>query len=390
VATDTLEERVRALGVTSANWLDAPYNRLGFRRVGKLVQTAPIARGTGPVLELPRAERDLGGFAFEHLGRALDLDTLLDETYTDGFLVVHDGAVICERYFNGMAPSETHLLMSVSKSLNAALCGVLVGRGALTPDDLVTEHVEELRGTAWEGCRVQHLLDMRVGARWDFEVDEYTILDVSDYRTHDRKDIPADTATWIRSVDRVGDHGGPFAYNSLATDVLGWVLERAGGAPVPELFSDCLWAPIGPEHDAEIMLDHKGFAIVEGGFCASLRDVARAGLMWLQDGTLGGRQIVPATWVERLRVRDQELIDAYGEPSDLGGQSAEPFYHDNWWIWDAERGIHAGVGMNGQCLFVHRPSRTVVAKLSTFPGALDDDLFVLHHAGIAALCESLV
>lgn len=387
--SDVLEEQARALGVTSANWLDGPYNRLGFRRVGKLVRTATISRGEGPVFELPRAERELGVFEFEHGGRSLDLETMLEETYTDGFLVIHDGVVLYERYFDGMAPSETHLLMSVSKSLNSTLCGVLVGRGALAPGDLVTDHLEELRGTAWEGCRVQHLLDMRVGARWDFELDEYTILDVSDYRTHDRTDIPADTATWIRTVPAEREHGGPFAYNSLATDVLGWVLSRAGAAPVPDLFSAHLWSAIGAEHDAELMLDHSGFAIVEGGFCATLRDLARVGLVWLQGGSLGGRQIVPAEWVARLRVRDPELIDAYGEPSELGGQSAEPFYHDNWWIWDAEGGIHAGVGMNGQSLFVHRPSRTVIAKLSTFPDALDADLFALHHAGMAALCESL-
>ncbi len=389
MASDTAEEQARALGVTSANWLDGPYNRLGFRRVGKLVRTAPIPRANGPVVDLPRAERELGGVEFEHRGRSLDFATMLDETYADGILVIHDGVVLLERYFNGMAPSEPHLLMSVSKSLNSTLCGVLVGRGALTPDDLVTDHVEELRGTAWEGCRVQHLLDMRVGARWDFDLDEYTILDVSDYRTHDRTDIPADTATWIRTVPSEREHGGPFAYNSLATDVLGWVLERAGGAPVPQLFSDCLWGPIGAEHDAEIMVDHNGFAIVEGGFCATLRDVGLVGLMWLQNGSLEGRQVVPDAWTARLSVRDPELIDAYGEPSELGGQTAEPFYHDNWWIWDARRGVHAAVGMNGQCLFVHRPSRTVVVKLSTFPDALDAELFALHHAGIAALCESL-
>lgn len=387
--TDPWEDEARALGVTSANWLDAPYNRLGFRRVGKLARTATISRGDGPVFDLPRAERDLGGFKFEHRGRSLDLATMLEETCTDGFLLIHDGVVLCERYFNGMTPSEPHLLMSVSKSLNATLCGVLVGRGALTPDDLVTDHIEELRGTAWEGCTVQHLLDMRVGVRWDFDVDEYTILDVSDYRAHSRAGIPADTATWIRTVGVAREHGGPFAYNSLAHDVLGWVLEQAGGAPFPQLASASLWSAIGAEHDAEIMLDHSGFSIVEGGICATLRDVARFGLMWLQDGSLGGRQIVPAGWVARLSVRDQELIVAYGSANELGGPTADAFYHDNWWVWDAERGIYAAVGMNGQSIFVHRPSRTVVAKLSTFPDALDLDRFALHHAGMAALCESL-
>jgi hypothetical protein len=142
-----------ALGVTSENWLDPPFNRLGFRRVASLVRTATISRGDGPVCELPRRERGLAAFAFEHRGRSLDFDTMLAETYTDGFLVLHDGVVLCERYFNGMTPSETHLLMSVSKSFNATLCGVLAGRGLLTPADLVTDHIGELRGTAWDGFR---------------------------------------------------------------------------------------------------------------------------------------------------------------------------------------------------------------------------------------------
>jgi CubicO group peptidase (beta-lactamase class C family) len=387
---DSWEREARALGVTSSNWLDAPYNRLGFRGVGRLVRTAPISRGEGPMVELPRAEHDLGGFRFEHEGRTLDVDAMLTETYTDGFLVVHDGAVIAEHYFNGMEPFETHLLMSVSKSFNSTLCGALVADGALTPDDLVPDHVDELQGSAWEGCTVQHLLDMRVGARWDYDADEYTILDVSDYRTHDRTDIPADTATWIRTVGRAGDHGGPFAYNSLANDVLGWVLERAGGKPYPELFSDRIWSRLGAEHDAEIMLDHTGFAIVEGGFCATLRDLARFGLMSLQGGELEERRIHPAAWSARRRVRDEALIAAFGEENALGGPPGEAFYHDNWWIWDARRGVYAGVGMNGQSVFVHHPSNTVVAKLSTFPDPLDEGLFALHHAGMSALCESLV
>ena len=293
--SESWEREAQALGVTSANWLEAPYNRLGFRHVGKLVRTACISRGDGPVVELPKAERDLGGFRFAHEGRSLDLDAMLTETYTDGFLVIHDGGVITERYPSGMAPSDTHLLMSVSKSFNSTLCGALVGQGGLTPDDLVTNHIDELRGSAWEGCTVQHLLDMRVGARWDYDVDEYTILDVSDYRTHERTDIPADTATWIRTVDATHGHGGPFGYNSLANDVLGWVLERAGGKPYPELFSQHIWSVLGAEHDAEIMLDHSGFAIVEGGFCATLRDLARFGLMCLQDGEIGGRRVCPAS-----------------------------------------------------------------------------------------------
>jgi CubicO group peptidase (beta-lactamase class C family) len=381
-----------ALGVTTANWIDAPYNRWAYRHVPELCRTAAIARGSGPVRELPRAERDLDGFAFEHGGRRLTLAEMLAETFTDAFMVVKDGAVVTERYLDGMGEGDTHLLMSCSKSLTAILCGVLAGRGLLTPADLVTDHLPELAGSAWDGCRLQHLLDMRAGNAWDYDVDEYTILDVSDYRTHGYgASIPHDTATWIRTIGRGAHaHGsGPFRYCSLATDVLGWVLERAGGAPFPELFSREIWSQIGAERDARIMLDKSGFAVVEGGICTTLRDLARFGLMCLDDGRALGRQIVPAEWIARVRVRDAELIEAFRASADADPGAPDAFYHDAWWVHDGPRGIYAALGMNGQSILIHRPAGIVIAKFSTFPDALDAGLFALHHAGMLALCEHL-
>jgi CubicO group peptidase (beta-lactamase class C family) len=381
-----------ALGVTTANWIDAPYNRWGFRHVPDLCRTAAIARGSGPVRKLPRAERDLAGFSFEYGGRRLTLAGMLAETFTDGFLVIQDGAVVTERYLDGLRETDTHLLMSCSKSLTSILCGVLAGRGLLSAGDLVTDHLPELAGSAWEGCRLQHLLDMRAGNAWDYDVDEYTILDVSDYRTHALGDtVPRDTETWIRSVARgPHDHGeGPFRYCSLATDVLGWVLERVGGAPFPDLFAREVWSRIGAERDAEVIVDRSGFAIVEGGICTTLRDLARFGLMCLEDGQVLGEQVVPAAWIARVCERDDELIEAFRASTDADPERPDAFYHDKWWIDDAPRGIYAALGMNGQSILIHRPSRTVIAKFSTFPGALDWDLFALHHAGMLALCEHL-
>jgi len=385
-----LDEAATALGVTTANWIDAPYNRYGFRHVPDLTRSAVISRGDGPVRELPRAEREIGGITFAFEGRSLTVDEMLTETFTDGLLVLRAGAVVAERYLDGMTPTDTHLLMSVSKSLTSILCGRLVAQGLLTPDDLVTTHLPELAGTAWDGCRLQHLLDMRAGNAWDYDVDEYTILDVSDYRTHDlHGTIPADTVTWIREIGSGPEaHGtGPFRYCSLATDVLGWTLERVGGAPFPELFSREIWSRIGAEQDAAIMLDHSGFAIVEGGICTTLRDLARFGQMCLDDGQAPSGQVVPAAWIHRVLEPAPELIDAYRASAAADPATPDAFYRDCWWVRDASRGIYAALGMNGQSIFVHRPSRTVIAKFSTFPDALDDRLFALHHAGMLAVCE---
>ncbi len=266
---------------------------------------------------------------------------------------------------------------------------MFVERGFVKPEGAVVDYIEELRGTAWEGCTVQHLLDMRAGTRWDYEEDEMKICDVSDYRTHSRRDIPPDTASWIGSIENSHEHGGPFRYVSLESDVLGWVLERAGGGRFADLFSREIWSAIGAECDAELLLDSSGFSIVEGGICTTLRDLARFGQMCLQGGELSGRQLVPADWLGRLEVRDQDLIDAYAGAPEFDAAKPEAFYHDNWWVFDATRGVYSGIGVNGQVLLVYHPTRTVVVKFSTHPQFEDHRLFALQDAGMLALCESL-
>jgi hypothetical protein len=314
---------------------------------------------------------------------------MLESTYTDAFLVLHGGSVLFEDYTGAMKPSDVHLLMSISKSLTSTLCGALVDRGLVDLDRAVVDIIEELHGTGWEGCTVQHLLDMRTGTRWNYEEDEVKICDVSGYRRHSQRDIPPDTASWIRSIEKSQAAGGPFRYVSLANDVLGWVLERVGGGRFAELFSREIWSGIGAEHDAAIVLDKSDFSVVEGGICTTLRDLGRFGLMCLQSGELSGRRLVSASWFERLRVQDRDLVDAYATAPEYDPANPEAFYHDNWWIYDAQRGVYSGVGINGQTLLVHHPSDTVIVKLSSHPEFEDLRLFSLQDAGMLAICESL-
>ena len=87
-------------------------------------------------------------------GRDTTLADLLDETYTDGFLVLKDGAIAYERYFNGMTERTLHLSQSVAKSVTGAVAGILVGRGLLDPAAPVTTYLPELEATGWKGERV--------------------------------------------------------------------------------------------------------------------------------------------------------------------------------------------------------------------------------------------
>ena len=379
--------------VTADNWIEGPYNRWGFLHVRELARTARIKRGDAPVTELPPAPRDLDDVAVPIGGSTVRFADALEHTYTDAVCIVHDGHVVLERYVDGMAPDDTHLLMSVSKSLTATLIGALVGEGVLAPEDLVTDHIAALRGTAWEGCTLQHLLDMRAGTRFDEEdyddpaSDGVLIDEVSGYRPRRHPELPPDIPTWARTLGNDGPHGGPFKYRSILTDVLAWAAVAATGTRFPELFSRAIWSRLGAEHDAEVIVDPSGFPAAEGGICTTLRDLARVGVMHLGDGAIGGRQVVPATWVQRVRRRDDDLIAAFDD--ELLAHLPNACYHDCWWVWDPDAGIYSGYGINGQQLLVHRPSRTVIARLSSWPTRFEKRLAAYADAQNVAVIDAL-
>ena len=117
-------------------WDRPPWNRWSFQHMRELLPTTEIWRGRGPVRDLPRAEVDLDGLEVAGLdGLPTSLAAFLDATFTDGFLVLQRGAIVHERYRNGMDARTLHLSQSVAKSFVGALAGILVGRGAVDPDD---------------------------------------------------------------------------------------------------------------------------------------------------------------------------------------------------------------------------------------------------------------
>jgi CubicO group peptidase (beta-lactamase class C family) len=358
--------------VTLANWQDPPFNRWAFQHIRELIPTARISRANAAE-PLPRAERDILGFQFRYGERELTVAEMLEETYTDGFLVLHQGTVVAEHYFNGMAPDVPHLLMSVSKSVTSAIAGVLAGRGLLRVSDAVEEIVPELGGTSFAGAAVQDLLDMRAGTRFD---ENYDNLD-ADVRTYERVYLwrpdngdprPADALGYFATLRNDGPHGGPFRYRSILTDVLAWVIEKAGGARLHQLIARELWQPMGAEFDAEITVDAHGNPMADGGICASLRDLARFGQLYLRNGMVGDRSVVPAAWIEDTIRGAPDGAEAFAAAER--GTAPGAHYRNCWWVWRPDVPFYQASGINGQAVYVHVPSQTVVAKFSTWPTAL--------------------
>ena len=380
--------------VTLANWQEPPFNRWAFQHFRELVPTAPIARGEGAVAELPRAPRDIDGLRFASVGGGTTtIAEMLAATYTDALLVLHRGAIVTERYFNGMTPSTAHLLQSVSKSITGTVAGILIGRGVLDPAAPVTDYVPDLAGTSFAGATLRQVLDMRTGTQFS---EEYTDLraevrqyeQVIGWRPQTDPQPADDLWGYICTLSNARPHGGPFEYRSIITDLLGWILESASGMRYAELLSRELWARLGAEHDAEIAVDRHGHPVADGGISVTLRDLGRFGQAYLQGGFFNGSQIVPADWVRDCWQGDDEARAAFAA-SPQATRYPGGMYRNQWWVKDPVHGVFLGSGIHGQSVFIHLPCETVVVKLSTWPEALDLSFAEEHVRAFEAIAAAL-
>ncbi len=376
--------------VTLANWRDAPHNRWAFHNVSQVVPVAPISRGQGPVEEFGRDIHDLDAIAFESLGGdETTVGRYLQDSYTDGFIALLGGHVVCERYFNGMAPDSRHIIFSVSKSVTASLTGIVADRGELDPDAAITDYVPEVAGSTYDDATVRHLLDMTIGVSF---VEDYTDTegDFARYRMSTGWNPvppgtpPAYLREFLPTLTKDGEHGAMFHYVSPNSDLLGWVLERATDTPFNQLLSREMWAPMGAEFDAYVGVDPLGAPRPAGGICVTLRDLARFGQMHLEGGLANNRQIIPAWWIRDMRENGDPAAWAAGE---MAADMPNAVYRSKWYIMD--NGAYCGLGIHGQSVYVDPSSGMVFAKQSSHwdatGEALDDNLF----RAFSAIAEAL-
>ena len=136
------------------DWDRPPWNRWSFQRIRSLMPTAQVWRGNEKIIPIPRQEKDISQIEFTRSnGVSQTVEVFLDDTYTDGFLVMTDGFIVHESYYNGMRPETPHLMQSVSKSITSTVTGIMIGRGDLDPSALVKTYIPELAETAWAGQR---------------------------------------------------------------------------------------------------------------------------------------------------------------------------------------------------------------------------------------------
>lgn len=347
-----------------------PINEWTFTHMDALMPTRAVPRSGRP-RPLPRAPRPLP-VVYEHRGRQRTLGELHEATHTTGFAVVHRGVLVHETYPGRFAAPDTRFqLFSLTKSVTSVLVGMALVRGDLgSLDERVSDHRPDLAGTAYADATVEDLLRMSSGAG-DERLEDYpdpsaTINDFERAVTGGGSLLAV-----LRGVPATVAPGTRFNYSTLDTQVLGWVLESAVGMPLAAYAAE-LWERIGAQDDAYYFLtrERPRTALGGGSFNATVRDLAKVGLLMSRGGVLDGERLLPEGWTERARGAGVPHL----EVGALGSTATPHYgYSDLWWTLGGERRAHTGLGIHGQFLWVDPEADVVVVKTSAWPTADDTD-----------------
>ncbi len=375
-----------------ADWDRAPFNRWSFQHIREILPTAPVWRGRGRASRLERRPADLDALSFlAPDGMPTTVADWLAGSFTDGFIVVHRGRIVFERYFNGMNERTLHLSQSMAKSITGTLAGILAGEGVIDVEAPLTEYLPDLARTAYAGAALRHVLDMTSGVRFTENYEDIgSDIATSDVASSWKPPQPGRTypaSMWEQVMGltvKEREHGSLFVYRSIETDVLAFALEAATGKRFVDLVSEHLWSRLGAEEDACFTVDAAGYGLADGGFNATLRDYARFGLLHLDAGMANGRQVLPAWWIEDTRKGNPALFGApYTETLPHGA------YRNCFWIEDHRGRAYLARGVFGQMIYIDPDHQMVAVKLSSWPEFVSVPRNVLTLTALRAIAQTL-
>lgn len=353
--------------VDSTNWIEYPFNRWGFQNIRRILPTAKLVSSPSTIIPFQEDKQNLDQVEVDlDKGGVRTVEEIMEAWQTDSIVVLHNGKLVYERYWNGMSPSQPHWVASVSKSYIGTFGAMLVERGVLDRNGLVSSYVPELTGSGFANATVGQILDMTAGTAWDESPAAFADPD-SPARQYGAASgsivIPGvrgiGVAGFLPTIEQDRPHGEIFVYNSPQVDVMGWIIENVTGRSLIENINAEIWSKLGAECDANYILDARGVPWATGGISACARDLARFGQMMLNGGHFGGQRIVPDSIITNIRTLGDANAFAKGPRADTYPEGA---YRDYWWITNNPDGAYLAKGVFGQLIYINPKARVVISR----------------------------
>ena len=285
-------------------------------------------------------------------GQSITFDQFISMTHTNAFLVIRDGVLTFEKYYNGMGATTRLPSYSVAKTMTSLMIGKLIDAGKLNESDTFVSILPQYKaGTSFDNVTVKDLLDMKGGvgvsdnyptgpSGWGVAIAQmYASTDVDWFMMHNRK---------------MKEDPGVFAeYRSVDTQMLGMIIKKITGQSLVDFYSQNIWQIAGASNEATWNVDHVGGT--EKAFCcfnATARDYARIGYELIKPNS----KIVSAAWLTRISTPSVTLDYGWG----YGAQ-----------VWHPYPGINLMLGLHGQFVWMDPAHKTVIVKLSDEPTSAD-------------------
>ena len=325
-----------------------------FINMDKVFPSKPIKASSNPHIFNVRTF-DLPEF-YELEGKQHNLAEALDYFKSDGLIVLQNGDLIYENYWQGNSQNQPHISWSVAKSFLSALIGIAYHDGLIEDlNDPITKYLEDFQATGYANIPVKDILQMSSGIIFNEDYADYN----SDINKFARALAQGTSMRDFAKKLENGKEPGTFNhYVSIDTQMLAMLLEEVTGKTVSQNLEEKIWTKIGMENDAYYMVDDTGMEWALGGLNATLRDYAKFGLLYLNKGTWNGKQIVPEDWVNA----SHSLKEPHLQPGDNELSSNTWGYGYQWWLTGDESPLAVGLGYGNQILVII-PEKNIVGVI---------------------------
>lgn len=282
--------------------------------------------------------------------------TAEDLGFVDALLIIRNGSIVGEMYYNGYNQLHPHNVQSVSKSFLSAIVGLAIDKGFLDNlDEKVMDYFPEYDYSTIDrrkyNITLEHLLTMRMGIRNEADEDYGVFWGLFN------------SENWIRSTIEyplVDNPGEKMHYNTFQTHLLSGIITKSTFQSTMGFANEYLFGPMDIDCDAWLQ-DPQGIYFGGSEMYFTPREMAKLGYLYLNNGVLDGKQIIPESWVVFTLTSSTNLT----HPNEWGAMKNYNYAY-LWWLGQFnEYDMFMAYGYGGQFVVVF-PSLDMIV-VSTAP-----------------------
>lgn len=273
-------------------------------------------------------------------------------------VVIKDGKLLIEEYFNGATRNTLNDTRSVGKSFASALMGIAINDRHIKSEDQTLKDFYDLKKFAnhsakKESVTIKSLLTMSSG----FDADD------NDEKSPGNEENMYPTGDWIKfaldlAMDDKKEVGKSWSYFTAGVVLLGDIINKSVPSGMEKYADSRLFKPLGIEKYQWQYTPQK-LPSTAGGLRMSSLDFAKFGQLYKNGGSWNGKQIIPRSWVEKTFTKYLQL------PFDSNGYYGYLFWNTTYEVGGKRHEAFYCTGNGGNKIFIFKDQPLVIVITAT-------------------------